>query len=49
MTMDMCLPKLDVYQGTVLIFFQKKVFPDVRSEIHHVQHSVISPGQYVRD
>ena len=55
MLIDMCLPKLDIYRGTIapdcfnnqkaldaLIFFQKKVFSDVRSEIHLVRWNIFS-------
>ena len=50
MLVGMCLPKFDIYQGTVapkcfkiLIFFQKKkkVLFDVRSEIHLVQRIIV--------
>ena len=52
---DMCLPKFDIYQGTVAlncfksqdvkspdVFETKKVLLDARSEIHFVQHNIIS-------
>ena len=55
MLIDMSLPKLDIYRGTIapncfnnqkaldaLIFFQKKVFSDVRSEIHLVRWNIFS-------
>ena len=44
MLMSMCLPKFDIYQKLKptqilddLIFFKKKVLPDVRPEIHFVR------------
>ena len=32
-----------------MIFFEKKVFTDIRSEIHIVQRNIVSTGQFVRD
>ena len=56
MLVDICLPKFDIYQGTVVPngfkshkywcpdFFQKKVLSNVRSKIHIVG----STGQSAR-
>ena len=32
----------------VPIFFQKKVLPDVLSEIHLVRHKIVSTGQFTQ-
>ena len=57
----MCLPKFDIYQGTIapncfkshntpeILIFFKKVLSDIRSEIHLVRRNIVSNGQFDRD
>ena len=60
MLMDICLPKFDIYQGTVtqvvlraaktleILFSFKKILSDVRSEIHLVRRNIVSTGESVQ-
>lgn len=46
MLMEMCVPKFDIYQGTVLRATQ--VSFDVRTELRLAQRNILSMGQSVR-
>ena len=60
MLMDMCLPKFDIYQGTVppncfkshtssrCPVFFQNVLSEVWSKIHFVRRNIVSTGQTVQ-